>query len=76
MPKKLLFIEDSALVLKVMKRLVQEANAFEADFAETYAEAKAFIDDDPEKYFAAVADLNLPDAPKGEVVDLAWGRTL
>jgi diguanylate cyclase (GGDEF)-like protein len=73
MPKKLLFIEDSALVLKVMKRLIQEENAFQADFAETFAEAKAFIGDEPEKYFAAVADLNLPDAPKGEVVDLVLG---
>jgi len=73
MPKKLLFVEDSALVLKVMRRLVQEANAFEADFAETYAQAKEYIADNPEKYFAAVVDLNLPDAPKGEVVDLVLG---
>jgi diguanylate cyclase (GGDEF)-like protein len=70
MSKKLLFVEDSALVLKVMRRLVTEANQFEADFAETYADAKQFIGDSPEQYFAAVVDLNLPDAPKGEVVDL------
>lgn len=73
MPQKLLLVEDSALVLKVMKRLVREANVFEADFAENYAQAKAMIGDSPEKYFAAVVDLNLPDAPKGEVVDLVLG---
>lgn len=76
MPKKLLLVEDSSLVLKVMRRLLKEANVFEADFAETYAEAEQFIGDNPEKYFAAVVDLNLPDAPKGEVVDLVLGQKI
>ncbi len=73
MSKKLLLVEDSALVLKVMRRLVHEADIFDADFAETFAQAKAFIGNEPEKYFAAVVDLNLPDAPQGEVVDLVLG---
>ncbi len=63
-------VEDSALVLKVMRRLVQEVGEFEADFAETYAQAVSCIGNDPGRYFAAVVDLNLPDAPKGEVVEL------
>lgn len=70
MPIKLLFVEDSQLALKVMRRLVREVEYFEADFAETYAQAKDFLANSTEKYFAAVVDLNLPDAPKGEVVDL------
>ncbi len=70
MSERLLFVEDSSLVLKVMKRLVAEEGHYEADFAETYAQAEEFIGDDPKKYFATVVDLNLPDAPKGEVVDL------
>ncbi|PCI71132.1 MAG: diguanylate cyclase response regulator [Gammaproteobacteria bacterium] len=68
--KKLLLVEDSSLVLKVLKRIIDNNAEFEADFAETYAEAKLLIADKPEKYFAALVDLNLPDAPKGEVVDL------
>jgi len=67
--KKLLLVEDSALVLKVMKRLVAGNGLFEADFAETFASAQDLITDHPQKYFAAVVDLNLPDAPKGEIVD-------
>jgi len=70
MKKKLLMVEDSALVVKVMRRLIIEQNEFEADFALSYAEATQLIGEQPEKYFAAVVDLNLPDAPKGEVVDL------
>ena len=68
--KKVLLVEDSALVLKVMRRLVHDNGEFEADFAESLAQAQQMIGDDPAKYFAAVVDLNLPDAPKGEVVDL------
>lgn len=76
MHKKLLLVEDSALVLKVMRRLVREVGEFEADFAETLAQAKQCIGSNPEQYFAAVVDLNLPDAPKGEVVDLVLGHKI
>lgn len=76
MVKKLLLVEDSALVLKVMRRLVAEADEFQADFAESYAEASQFIDDNPDGYFAAVVDLNLPDAPSGEVVDLTLTKKI
>ncbi len=69
-------VEDSALVLKVMKRLVASNGEFEADFAETLAEAKLFIGDSPDKYFAAVVDLNLPDAPRGEIVDFVLGHKI
>ncbi|MFT6733299.1 MAG: diguanylate cyclase (GGDEF)-like protein [Polaribacter sp.] len=68
--KKLLLVEDSKLVLKVLKLIIHNNAEFEADFAETYEKAKFLIADSPEKYFAALVDLNLPDAPKGEVVDL------
>lgn len=74
--KKVLLVEDSALVLKVMRRLIQEQGEFEADYAETLAEASTLIGDEPEKYFAAMVDLNLPDAPKGEVVDLVLSHKI
>ncbi|TQV89039.1 response regulator [Aliikangiella coralliicola] len=76
MAKKLLFVEDSALVLKVMRRLVVNAAEFKADFAESYAQAETFIGNNPQQYFAAVVDLNLPDAPKGEVVDLVLSNKI
>ena len=73
MSKKLLLVEDSNLVMKVMRRLVSESNEFKADFAQDYRQAKKLIDEGAENYFAAVVDLNLPDAPKGEIVDLVLG---
>jgi len=69
--KKILLVEDSALVLKVMRRLVAENGQFEADYAENLAQAKQLIGDNPGQYFAALMDLNLPDAPNGESVDLS-----
>jgi len=74
--KKLLLVEDSALVIKVMRRLIHAHGEFEADYAETYAEAKTLVSDNPEQYFVAVVDLNLPDAPKGEVVDLVLQKKI
>jgi diguanylate cyclase (GGDEF)-like protein len=68
--KKILIVEDSAMVLKIMKRLVADNGEFEADFAENFAQAEEFIKQPSSDYFAAVVDLNLPDAPKGEIVDL------
>ena len=68
MVKKLLLVEDSSLVLRVMRRLIAESGEFEADFAETYAAAETLISENESAYFAAVVDLNLPDAPKGEIV--------
>ncbi len=74
--KKLLLVEDSALVLKVMRLLVSANGEFEADFAKSMQQAQELISESPEKYFAAVVDLNLPDAPKGEIVDYVLSQKI
>jgi diguanylate cyclase (GGDEF)-like protein len=68
--QKLLLVEDSHLVIKVLKHLIHDHAEFQADFAENYAEAKRLIEQKNNGYFSALVDLNLPDAPKGEIVDL------
>jgi len=68
--KKLLLIEDSTLVVKVMRHLIQEQALFEVDFAVNMAQARALLEENAERYFAAVVDLNLPDANDGDAVDL------
>ncbi len=68
--KKLLFVEDSLIVIKVIRRLLQENSEFCADIAESFAQAESFIKETKENYFAAVVDLNLPDSPNGEIVDV------
>ncbi len=66
--RKILVVEDSAMVMKVLKHVLSSATMFECDYAESFAEAKALTDQSTD-YFAALVDLNLPDATNGEVVD-------
>ncbi len=42
---------------------------FDVDAAYTFEEAKSLVEKNSD-YFVALLDLNLPDAPDGEVVDL------
>ena len=65
---KLLIIEDSMLIQKVIKHIASIELHCEFDFAATMKEAVDLIKNND--YFLALADLNLPDAPHGEVVDV------
>lgn len=67
--KKVLIVEDSAMVLKVIKHVVSQSPLIEPFYATSFSEAKAILVELAEPPFAALVDLNLPDAPDGEVVD-------
>ena len=71
---KLLIIEDSFLIRKIIKHLASSELNCEFDFAENYAQAKDLIANN--NYFLALADLNLPDAPNGEVVELTLKHSI
>lgn len=69
--RKFLLIEDSPLVVKIMRHLLKETSHLQCDVANSLAEAQQFLRNRKEhRYLAAVVDLNLPDAPNGEAVDL------
>lgn len=65
---KLLIIEDSLLIQKIIKHLATTDLNCEFDIAGTMAEAKQLINES--EYFLALVDLHLPDAPRGEIVDI------
>lgn len=68
--KKFLVVEDSPIVIKIIKHIAKLDPLLHFDTATSYKEAKALLENNgAEKYLAAVVDLNLPDAPNGEVVD-------
>src|SRR5690554_2209545 len=67
--KKILIVEDSDVVLRVLRHLIQSSLSYEAVYATSFAEAKAQLELPENNFFAALVDLNLPDAPDGEVVD-------
>ena len=66
----LLIIEDSLVQAKIIRKQFEVFTTFEILIAGTLAEAESFFLARGDDIFAAVVDLNLPDAPNGETVDL------
>ena len=71
---KLLIIEDSFLIRKVIKHIATERLDCEFEFAENFAQAKEMLGHND--YFLALCDLHLPDAPNGEVIEYALSKGL
>jgi len=68
--RNILVIEDSPLVLKILEHLFRQETDLEPIFCASLAEAEVMLETSAELFFAAIADLHLPDAPNGESVDL------
>lgn len=65
---KLLIIEDSKMLCQIFDGLLKKYTSFTFDIAQTYGEAKKYLS--TTRYEFAVADMNLPDAKSGEIVEL------
>ncbi|TDO99869.1 GGDEF domain-containing response regulator [Marinomonas balearica] len=75
MQYRILVVEDSPVVLKVLKHLVGQSQEFLPVLCSCYKEAEEKLAEDDD-FFASIVDLNLPDAENGEVVDLILGRKI
>jgi diguanylate cyclase (GGDEF)-like protein len=65
--ERILIVEDNKTLAKLIAKKLQIALGFEIDIAYTLLEAKLFLN--KYKYFVTLLDINLPDAPDGQVVD-------
>lgn len=65
---RILVIEDSQVVSKLLKHMLKNALECTVDVAASLSEAAELLANG--RYFVALTDLNLPDAPDGEVVKL------
>ena len=75
--KKILIVEDSEMVTKVLRHLIQsQALPYEAVYANSLAQTQQACEQNPDGFFVALVDLNLPDAPNGEVVDFTLGKKI
>jgi len=74
--KKLLLIEDSLVFRSLLTRRVRTELGWDVDAVSTLAEAKLALDGPENAYFAALVDLNLPDAKEGEAVSLTTTRRI
>jgi len=70
--ERILIIEDNKTLAKLIAKKLSEALDFEVDVAYTLKEAKLFLK--MYKYFVCLLDINLPDAPNGEVVDYVLSK--
>jgi CheY-like chemotaxis protein len=66
--EKILIVEDNKALSKLIAKKISQNINFEVDVAHSLKEAQAFLGSG-NSYFIALLDLNLPDAPNGEVVD-------
>ena len=73
--KKILVAEDSEMVIKILRHLLGQLPQYQPFFASNLGQAQALLlaNDD---FFAALVDLNLPDAPNGEVVDATLSKKI
>ena len=74
--KKILIVEDSEMVMKVLRHLMAQYPQYHALFATSMAQAQVIVSQEANSIFAALVDLNLPDAPRGEVVDYVLAQKI
>jgi len=72
MSDRILLVEDNQTLAKIIAKKIQTELEIEVDIAYKLSEAKLFLK--AYDYFLTLLDLNLPDAPNGEVVDYALSK--
>lgn len=74
--RNILVVEDSPLVLKILEHLFRQEPDLQPLFCASLGEAQVLLETSSALFFAAIVDLNLPDAPHGEIVDLVLQYSL
>lgn len=69
---RILVVEDSKVVSRILQHLIAQELGCDVDFAENLASAKQLLEQ--KEYFVAITDLNLPDATEGEIVKLVLSK--
>jgi len=65
---RVLIVEDSKMLCKIMRELLEKFTPFDFDFAMTYKEAEQLLK--TYRYDFSIVDLHLPDANDGQIVAL------
>lgn len=68
--KKVLIVDDSKTILAMLEAVLEDYTKIEPYFCASYEKAQDILKENDGKFHAALLDLNLPDAPDGEIVDL------
>jgi DNA-binding response OmpR family regulator len=70
MGNKVLIIEDAKSLSKAIQEELRQNYEIQSDIAETLADAKTLLSQNPDDYFIATVDLQLPDCQPGEAATL------
>ncbi len=68
MEERILLVEDNKALAKLIAKKMEKSIGTKVDVAHTMEDAKVLISKH-NNYFISLLDLNLPDAPDGEIVD-------
>ena len=66
---KFMIVEDSSVILKILRHIARQELPFDVLYATNMAEAKELYLTHQHELVAGLIDLALPDAPNGELVD-------
>lgn len=76
MAEKILLVEDNKALAKLLAKKTEASLGLEVDVAHSMKEAVGLVNENKNDYFIALLDLNLPDAPDGEVVDFVLSNDI
>lgn len=71
---KVLIVEDSKAIASLLQASIAEIEGVEPLLAEDLAGTQTLLANHADEIFVAVLDLNLPDAPNGEVVEVVQSQ--
>jgi diguanylate cyclase (GGDEF)-like protein len=75
-PFKVLIVEDARVIANALKREIEKKLDLEVELAATMTDAVTLLEENPERFFLGLLDLNLPDAQHGEIVDFVLGKDI
>ncbi|SCA57208.1 putative Response regulator receiver modulated diguanylate cyclase [Candidatus Terasakiella magnetica] len=73
---EILLVEDAKFFRTVLKSQIEGSFGYNVTAVETYGEAVKELTSRQNHYDLALLDLNLPDAPDGEIVDVVSGMSI
>jgi len=68
--RAVLLVEDSRSIAGILCASIGSLPGIDCELAADYAQAEQLLVERADRFFIAVLDLNLPDAPNGEIIDL------
>lgn len=70
----ILIVESSSFFAVTLERCIRNVIGANVVTAETMEKASRFIDEDPGRFSLALLDIELPDDPNGEIVDVVTAK--